>query len=80
VDKIYYPIFDRDVSARFFNRVALWEKDIEFVFLDNCGGGIICPEEDCMIDELHEQLDRHMTRVFDKQQGRCWYRIWTNVS
>jgi len=78
VDKIYYPIFDQNVSTQFFNHVA--DKNIEYVFLDNCGGGIICPEEDCMLDELHEQLDRHMTRVFDKEQGRCWYRIWFNVS
>ncbi len=80
LEKIYYPVYDQDVQNRFIDYVTLHNKKIGAVLLDNCGGGIICPSADqnCLqkTEQLINLLDKTFTRTFDKQTGRCWYRVW----
>lgn len=81
VNKMYYPIYDKQVSQDFSDYLSQHPKRISAVMLDNCGGGIICSPEDntCkqQTEQLITQLDNQYIRTFDKQHGRCWYRIWT---
>lgn len=83
-NKMYYPIYNEDVSHDFLSYVQKHHNRIGAVMLDNCGGGIICPPGDTACQEhtttLIETLDTHYTRAFDKQHGRCWYTIWTTSS
>jgi len=44
--KIYYPIYDEDVSRDFFDYFSEHNSTISVVMLDNCGGGIICAPDD----------------------------------
>ncbi len=79
LDKIYYPIFDKELSTDFSNYLSERSGNISYVFLDNCGGGIICPPgEDCGLDSLQLKLDSLFVHVFDKSSNGCWYRIWRN--
>lgn len=82
LSKIYYPIYDADVSRDFFDYLKENTVHIEFVFLDNCGGGIICHPDDVVCeqrnDELISFLDDNFDLVFDKSHGRCWYKIYRN--
>lgn len=78
LEKIYYPIYDKALSGDFTEYVKTNHNKIGAVFLDNCGGGIICPQgEDCQTEQLITELDHKFNRVFDKQSGKCWYRVWT---
>jgi 4-amino-4-deoxy-L-arabinose transferase-like glycosyltransferase len=81
LEKIYYPIYDEGVLKDFTDYIEANSQNISAVFLDNCGGGIICPpnEETCpaKTEELITLLDQKFSRTFDKQSGRCWYRAWT---
>jgi len=80
LEKIYYPIFDSNLSANFTEYVALHSDEIGAVFLDNCGGGIICAPEDTLCPErtrqLIQELDAKFTRAMNETEGRCWYRVW----
>ncbi len=81
--KIYYPVYDGNISTNFFNYLKNNSEKVEFVFLDNCGGGIICPPNDNICsqknDELIDFLDNNFKSVFNKQQGRCWYKIYHRI-
>ncbi len=78
--KIYYPVYDENVSTDFFNYLQNNSNKIEYIFLDNCGGGIICHPDDNVCkeknNELIEFLDNNFNKIFDKQQGNCWYKIY----
>ncbi|MBW3019639.1 hypothetical protein KY329_05675, partial [Candidatus Woesearchaeota archaeon] len=52
---------------------------IQYVMLDNCGGGLICADDYCknLTAQIIQKLDSGFRKVFDKQEGRCWYGIWT---
>ncbi len=80
LEKIYYPIYDEGVALDFNTYLVEHASMIGAVFLDNCGGGIICPQGDVGCEaqsgRMIEHLDANFIRVFDKQSGRCWYRIW----
>ncbi len=81
LEKIYYPVYNETVLNEFTDYVAMHHENIGAVLLDNCGGGIICPpnEPDCpaKTQKLINLLDKKFTRTFNKETGRCWYRIWT---
>ncbi len=84
LEKIYYPLFDSEVSQDFTNYVSLHSEKIGAVLLDNCGGGIVCPPDEAkcitQTNTLIQTLDAQFVRVFDKQSNGCWYRIWTTSS
>ena len=42
VNKLYYPVYNSDASKSFLEYLQD-SSNIEYVFMDNCGGGIICP-------------------------------------
>ncbi|RLE47071.1 hypothetical protein DRJ22_00315 [Candidatus Woesearchaeota archaeon] len=81
--KIYYPVYDNNLSLSFHQYIQKNFEKISFVALENCGGGIICLPDDvvCLNSTagLISFLDSKFRRVFDEQHGRCWYRIWSNV-
>jgi len=79
LEKIYYPIYNEGLSKDFTQYLQKNHEKIGAVMLDNCGGGIICPpEENCQTEQLLiTELDKNFNRTFDKQSGRCWYRVWT---
>lgn len=80
LNKIYYPIYDEGVSKGFVDYVSD-NHNISYVFLDNCGGGLICAENDYVCknntQKLITLLDNRFNRSFDFQEGRCWYRVWS---
>jgi len=84
LEKLYYPIYGARSSGDFTEYVRANYGKIGAVLLDNCGGGIICPpdEADCpaKTQELINDLDKKFVRAFDKESGRCWYRIWVTSS
>ncbi|HLF54866.1 MAG TPA: glycosyltransferase family 39 protein [Candidatus Nanoarchaeia archaeon] len=80
LEKIYYPIFDEGLLHDFYDYASLHSERISYVFLDNCGGGIMCAiGQNCNTDQLQVLLDSKFKRAFDKQSGNCWYRIWVKV-
>ncbi len=80
LEKIYYPVYGSRVLRDFSFYVENHKEKIGAVLIDNCGGGIICPpdEPECEsnTEDLMNYLDSNFNKVFDKQKGRCWYRIW----
>jgi 4-amino-4-deoxy-L-arabinose transferase-like glycosyltransferase len=84
LEKIYYPVYNENVLKGFTDHVAMHNDKIGAILLDNCGGGIICPpsEQNCQqkTEELISLLDKTFTRTFNKESGRCWYKIWLTSS
>lgn len=83
LEKVYYPIYNEGLVVDFLQYLRENNERVGAVFLDNCGGGIICPlnEASCTArtDELITTLDQNFVRVFDEQEGRCWYRAWVRA-
>ncbi len=84
LEKIYYPVYNEAVLKEFTDNIILHHEKIGAVLLDNCGGGLICPPEETECPAKTEQmitlLDQKFTRAFDKESGRCWYKIWLTSS
>ncbi|MEM3154068.1 MAG: glycosyltransferase family 39 protein [Candidatus Woesearchaeota archaeon] len=84
LEKIYYPIYGTNLSGEFIDYLSIYSEKTGAVLLDNCGGGIICPPDEPECEKKTEQLvamlDEKFNRAFDKQSGRCWYRIWVTSS
>ena len=82
VHKLYYPIYEEGTATGFNRYLAENAGRISTVFLDNCGGGIICPLGDSGCEEQLQQmrsfLNENFVRVFSAQTGRCWYEIYKN--
>jgi len=80
LEKIYYPIYKAELSLSFYNYIAQNQQNIGAVFLDNCGGGMICPPNDAVCEQQTQRilssLNDKFERVHDATHGRCWYRIW----
>lgn len=80
--KIYYATYDGATANSFLNYLAANDYKIQYVFMDNCGGGIICHPADvrCMIQraETFEYLDANFDTVYDMSYGRCFYKIYEN--
>lgn len=82
LNKIYYPVYNSDLASNFYSYLSQNNSKIQYVFLDNCGGGIICPLYDnyChnKTKEILYFLDNNFRLVFNESKGRCWYKIYDN--
>jgi hypothetical protein len=82
IEKMYYPVYNEGVSTDFYNYLANNSNKIQYVFLDNCGGGIICAETDpvCLSqnNETIKFLESHFKKALDEKYGNCFYTIYEN--
>jgi len=82
IKKIYYTDFNSDASTLFYSYLQVNHHKIEYVFLDNCGGGIMCypSNEKCKSDKnkIIEFLNDNFNLVFDENYGLCYYRVYKN--
>ncbi|MBW3001697.1 glycosyltransferase family 39 protein [Candidatus Woesearchaeota archaeon] len=82
LNKMYYPVYDGEVSTDFYNYLSTNSESIEYVLLDNCGGGIICAPDDSVCEEKNKQmidfLDENFSKVYDETYGQCFYKIYKN--
>jgi hypothetical protein len=82
INKIYYPVFGADVALSFYDYLRENPEKIQYVFLDNCGGGIICHPEDkecaANLANIHDYLDENYNLAYDRSFGRCEYKIYKN--
>ena len=82
IHKIYYPVFNSEKGWMFYQYLKNNSGKIEYVFLDRCGGGIIChPDDDeCAknLDYIYSNLNNNFDIVYDKTRGICNYRIYRN--
>lgn len=82
INKIYYPIYNKGISTTFNTYVKENSEKIEYVLLDNCGGGIICPPDEPACETETSStikfLEDNFDEVYSEKKGRCWYRIFKN--
>lgn len=80
VQKLYYPIYEQGSAADFNAYLSQHASGIGAVFLDNCGGGIVCPPDDLRCEEqlraMRSFLNENFKQVFYAQSGACWYAIY----
>lgn len=84
LNKIYYPIYNEGISRNFTEYLRENKQKIGAVLMDNCGGGIICPPNDQQCEQQTQQivqeLDKNFKLNFNKQTGKCWYKVWVTFS
>jgi hypothetical protein len=82
INKIYYPVFNSDVGFLFYQYLKKNPEKVEYVFLDSCGGGIICHPDDteCSknLDYIYSYLNNNFDMVYDESAGACSFRIYRN--
>ncbi len=80
--KVYYPVYDSAVALSFNKYLQQNIDRVEYVALDNCGGGIICASDDVQCSaELSQTLSflsENYAPVLNTTKGRCWYLVFTN--
>jgi hypothetical protein len=79
VHKIYYPFYNGEIALSFYEYLQQSHENISYVFLDNCGGGIICAEEDRICKETHANIFLFLSEYdmqYDETWGRCYYRVY----
>ena len=79
VNKIYYRFYNAELAKKFLKYLKN-NNNIDYVFVDNCGGGMICPPYDnaCSSEtkKILSYLESNYDKVFNRQLGRCFYRIF----
>ena len=82
IKKIYYTDFNSDASTLFYSYLKANNHRIQYVFLDNCGGGIMCypTNEKCKQDKNKtiEYLNDNFNLIFEENYGLCYYRVYEN--
>ncbi len=82
VQKMYYPIYKEETAIDFNAYLQKHADRIAAVFLDNCGGGIVCPPDDAecerQLQTMRSFLNERFRQVFFAQSGTCWYVIYTH--
>jgi len=80
VKKIYYPVFDASLAASFASYLEKNKEKISYVFLDNCGGGIICPDSTCEAEYagILKQLST-FSLDYNVTEGKCSYLVFSRA-
>ncbi len=82
INKIYYPLYNSDLASQFYIYLVKNKSEIHYIFLDNCGGGIMCLSNDDLCqsksEEIFSFLDANLDLVFNRSKGICWYKIYEN--
>jgi 4-amino-4-deoxy-L-arabinose transferase-like glycosyltransferase len=80
IRKVYYPIYESGKAVDFNSYLRANKDQISYVFLDNCGGGIICPPGDSRCAEelraMRSFLNENFRQAFYEQSGNCWYAVY----
>lgn len=80
VHPIYYPVYDEGVSVGFRTYIENNADKVQYIFLDSCGGGIICPDDDLLCKKNSESmlsyLNTNFDLVYNSTEGRCYYYIF----
>jgi len=80
--KIYYPFYNSTRAKYFYYYLTNNSDNIEYVMLDNCGGGIICPTYDPECQEYTNYYIEYLNSTFkleyNQQYGRCWHYVFNN--
>ncbi|MBI4016166.1 MAG: glycosyltransferase family 39 protein [Candidatus Aenigmarchaeota archaeon] len=79
-EKIYYPVYHEQQYLDFYKYLANSSQKIGAVFLDNCGGGIICHPDDRICrkqnDITIDFLSKNFMPAYNASKGNCWYKIF----
>ncbi|MBN2112191.1 glycosyltransferase family 39 protein [Candidatus Woesearchaeota archaeon] len=82
INKIYYPVFNYEAGDSFYSYLKKNSGNVEYVFLDSCGGGIICLPEDSECSKnlgyIYSYLGKNFDLVYNETSGVCTYRIYKN--
>jgi 4-amino-4-deoxy-L-arabinose transferase-like glycosyltransferase len=80
---LYYPVYNAELSVSINQEIEGNVDSIKFVFIDNCGGGLICPPGDsiCMQEKgrLKEILASNFQLVFLDSYDLCQYEIYSTT-
>lgn len=77
---ISYPVYTANLTISITNYLTLHSKNISYVFMDTCGGGIICSPSDgeCArkSDILFGVLKKEFLLAYKANQSNCFYYIF----
>jgi len=75
---MYYPWFNS--SQADYWKDYIQEKNPEYIALDTCEGGFLCPPDDSLCEEKREELiteiEKRYTIIFNETRGACVYTIY----
>ncbi|MFH0979085.1 MAG: glycosyltransferase family 39 protein [Candidatus Woesearchaeota archaeon] len=82
VNLVYYPVFDSNLIFSFNQYIRHHLANVSYVFLDSCGGGIICPPKDtaCLSesDDLVRFLYNNSRLVYYSSSAGCADYVFFN--
>lgn len=74
IEKAYYPVYNKNLSQKLLNSLDKQNN----VFIDNCGGGFICPLNDTICLKNNKKILSYLNNSklkYNKTIGRCYYLI-----
>lgn len=78
VTLMYYPWFNSSQADYWKNYIE--EKDPEYISLDSCEGGFLCPPNDKSCKEKQEELIMEIQKeykiILNESRGACLYQIY----
>ena len=79
-EKVYYPVYHKQQYLNFYGYLQKNNEKIGAVFVDNCGGGIICHPNDDVCrkqnDITIDFLSKNFMLAYNASKGNCWYRVF----
>ncbi|MFH1511336.1 MAG: glycosyltransferase family 39 protein [Candidatus Woesearchaeota archaeon] len=77
---LYYPVFSEYHVINFYQYLYFGEDRISHVFLDTCGGGIICHPNDIVckkgLRDILQLLHDHYELVYNETEADCRYLVF----
>ncbi|MBS3107510.1 glycosyltransferase family 39 protein [Candidatus Woesearchaeota archaeon] len=77
---LYYPVFNSSLAKYWQLEIA--KSNIDYIFINSCEGGLICPPTDPTCEsekiKLLKYLNRDYEKIYEKIQGRCEYIIFSS--
>lgn len=80
VNLLYYPLYTTEKITTFDEYVGKKPRNIGYIFLDTCGGGMTCSPEDQQCPkktaEFINNLNEHFNIAYNESFGNCDYSIF----
>jgi 4-amino-4-deoxy-L-arabinose transferase-like glycosyltransferase len=80
VKPIYFPVFNSELAQEWNNYIKANASKIDYIFMDTCEGGMLCPPDDTSCPQKQAMLLQTVKKDFStglyEKKGRCEYYVF----
>lgn len=83
VTPAYFPVFNAVLAERWIKYLSENKEKIDYIFLDTCEGGMLCPPDDKICPEKQEELislaKSLFSTAYEKETAACRHYVFKAI-